>query len=431
MGQDEQTLDDRARLLAAARARIAGGDTKFSVAALCAEAGVTREAFRAYFQGKAALMAALVAPVVPVEEPNSRAASSEPGVSTPDAWLERRLRVFERALTALETKAELTARAHAQAIARLEEKLSLPVMTEPQTAQEPTPQPQPTPQIAADIAPVPAPELLPAERAPMTGVSKEEMTEVLQAARSKVSVAPEAPVPNRNANLRWLAVGALSLVVLLACVGLTLGDTAGAQAPGGGQGVAHRQAMSGIARLMARADSGDVDAQTRLAVAYLRGGDSESAARWSAAAAEAGQPVAQYLAGALTDDKQQAFLLFRAAALRGNLKAMHNLAIAYAQGEGTPKDERKAAEWFARAAERGYVDSAFDLAVLYERGLGVTQDLRQALKWYGIAALAGDGPSQQRAAFLYTQLARGDAEAAGAAAKNFQPLPAVGFANRL
>jgi hypothetical protein len=423
MGQDETSADDRMKLMAAARARVAGGDAKFSNAALCAETGVTRETFRAHFQGKAALMAALVAPE---PDPNPKAAPSEPGVSTPDAWLERRLRVFERALTALEAKADLMAQAHALAIARLEEKLALPAPA-PEAVAVPEPQAvaKPEPELAAE----PAPDFLPPERAPLAAISREEMTEVLQTARTKVAVAPEAPVVDRNFRLRWLTIGALSLVVLLFCVGLTLGDTAGAQVAG--QGIAHRQAKAGTARLMALADFGDANAQAQLAYAYLRGGDTASAARWSAAASQSGQPVGQYLAGALSGDKARAFALFKTAAGQGNLKAMHNLAIAYAQGEGTVKDEGKAAEWFARAAERGYVDSAFDLAVLYERGLGVGQDLRQALKWYGIAALAGDAPAKERAAFLHTQMKPDEARLADAAARSFAPLPVRGFANSL
>jgi len=148
--------------------------------------------------------------------------------------------------------------------------------------------------------------------------------------------------------------------------------------------------------------------------------------------------VAQYLMGALyqqgdrvTADPVMAFNWFARAAEKGNLKAMHNLAIAYAQGMGTAKDEAKAAEWFTRAAERGYVDSAFDLAVLYERGTGVPQDLKQALKWYGIAAMAGDAPAKERADFLHGQMKAADIKLANAAAMAFAPLPALDTANNL
>jgi localization factor PodJL len=155
-------------------------------------------------------------------------------------------------------------------------------------------------------------------------------------------------------------------------------------------------------------------------------------------AAKAGNPVAQYVLGALYQqgdhvpaDPALAVQWFSRAAEKGNLKAMHNLAIAYAQGVGTARDEAKAAEWFTRAAERGYVDSAFDLGVLYERGEGVPQDLKQAMKWYGIAAFAGDQPSKERVEFLKGQMKPADIKLASNAAMAFSPLPALEDANSL
>ncbi|HEU0095629.1 MAG TPA: TetR family transcriptional regulator, partial [Rhizomicrobium sp.] len=61
MGQSELRQDDegRVRLLDAARALMLRGEEKFSVAAVCAEAGVTRDEFRNRFSGRAALMEAL------------------------------------------------------------------------------------------------------------------------------------------------------------------------------------------------------------------------------------------------------------------------------------------------------------------------------------------------------------------------------------
>ncbi|MES2473789.1 MAG: tetratricopeptide repeat protein [Pseudomonadota bacterium] len=441
---DQNDLDDRAKLLGTARAILARGDAKFSIAMLCAEAGVTRDAFRGHFTGKAALLAELMAPVP----------APEPGVALPDAWLERRLRVFERALNALEVRAEATARDQARAIAALEEKLlSLGVVP---TKAEAKPEPAATvPEPAAEEVAVlqeivdpqegaPVPLLAPLEPEPLALLSRAEMADVLQAARGKARPVPEEPAPKTGARLRWLAIGALSLATLFLCAGLTLGDTARAtSADLAGSGTTPRRlAPAGLARTIALADAGDARARVALSVAYLRGAqvgeDTAAAVRWSVAAARDGHPVAQYVLGTLygqgtgvTADPVRAFDLFSAAAARGNLKAMHNLAIAYAEGLGTEKDEAKAAEWFARAAARGYVDSAFDLGVLHERGLGVAQDLKQALKWYGIAALAGDAPAQERADFLTTQLTAPEAQLAANQARGFTPLPALESANRL
>jgi TPR repeat protein len=512
MGQNEVHFSDngRSRLLEAARTLVLAGDSKFSIGSLCAQAGVERSAFQAHFSGRTALMAALMqespaqgaVPVAPVpaednafppaapeagvpkpvsdRPPHQNPKSEpEPSVTTPDAWLERRLRVFERALSALEAKAEATVREHARQIEDLEERLGRLDSTPTERRMESRPvvlaasQPgaiadkQPTPVLAVMSAETsvlpepgageppqadtrPAPEFLAVMPPPVVTLSKEEMADVLQSARDKARAAAakiEVAPPDTNNRVRWLAIGALSLVLLFLCIGLILGNTAGARdgqlAQWQGSGVTHRHVAQGsLERTVALADFGDSRAQARLALDYLRGqgvtSDAQAALRWSAAAARAGQPVAQYLLGSLYQpgspipaDPTRAFAWFAAAAARGNLKAMHNLAIAYDQGQGTPKDAAKAARWFERAAERGYVDSAFDLAVLYERGEGVPQDPAQALKWYGIAARSGDGPSKERAQFLEGQLNAVAVKLALNAAEEFAPIKALEEANSL
>src|SRR5581483_11128097 len=181
-----QATDERSRLLAAARAMVLKGERKFSISRLCSQAGLPRAAFAEYFSSRTELMAELMAdaaaapeeavveiaiqdcgedgretfeaasepaaeaPVqlqpaerapietlaqastqTPVQAPRETRgaealpkAAFEPSVSTPDAWLERRLRVFERALSALEAKAETKEREQARLIAELEEKLA-------------------------------------------------------------------------------------------------------------------------------------------------------------------------------------------------------------------------------------------------------------------------------------------------------------------
>jgi len=108
---------------------------------------------------------------------------------------------------------------------------------------------------------------------------------------------------------------------------------------------------------------------------------------------------------------------------------MHNLAIAFAEGSGEPKDEVKAAMWFARAANLGLADSQFNLAVLYERGMGVKQSLVDAYKWYLIAAAQGDAESKTRAEALSTQIGDADRAAAQQAASGFRPQPLNPSAN--
>jgi len=493
MEQHQSTLAEagatdprRLRLLETAQAMVLRGSKDFSIADLCAEAGVERGIFHDHFAGKTALMAALMrdypvgAPRT-VSQPVSKAdVTPEPSVTTPDEWFERRLRVFERALTAMEAKAETTAREQARVIADLQQRLedkpsSVPALEAaheaiagfaPETAQLHSLEPAaPAKEKAAEISQaempvldeVPVNEVPPEQQAPVAEAKPEApateahdgpvIGDSLPASRNVPDLEDvQLPTPPKASNrVRMMAIAAALLVAVFLGIGFLLGRNmldanAQARAP---DGVAHRQAaQTNFHKTMALADAGDARAQARLALAYLRGqgsaGDADAALLWCVSAAKAGNPVAQYLLGALylqgdhvAQDAGQAVSWFSRAAEKGNLKAMHNLAIAYAQGQGAAKDEAKAAEWFTRAAERGYVDSAFDLAVLFERGDGVPQDLKQALKWYGIAAFAGDQPSKERAEFLRSQMSAQDIKLANNAAMAFAPLPPLAEANNL
>ena len=94
--------------------------------------------------------------------------------------------------------------------------------------------------------------------------------------------------------------------------------------------------------------------------------------------------------GVPADPKLAADWYTKAAEL-GNVKAMHNLAVAYANGNGREANFAEAARWFRSAAEHGLADLQFNLAVLHERGLGVATSLPEAYRWYAIAAAQGDG----------------------------------------
>lgn len=478
----------RSRLLEAAKAMVLAGNKDFSIADLCREAGVERDIFHDHFAGKTALLAALMRDFpAGAPQPSASAQSSspiskadttpEPSVSAPDEWFERRLRVFERALTTLEAKAETTAREQARVIAELQARLesapslrSVTASSAPEAAQAESLEPvlaiydamqtemaalHPAPGAAieepASVRPATdetAPAEMKADQADKTGPEIIAMPAALRHGGKPAPDLEAIAAPKRakaDTRIRLMAIAAALLVAAFVSIGFLLGrdmlDT-NAQARTA-DGVAHRQiAQTTIHKTKALADAGDARAQARLALAYLRGqgstADADAALLWCMSAAKAGNPVAQYVLGALYQqgdhvpaDPALAVQWFSRAAEKGNLKAMHNLAIAYAQGVGTPKDDAKAAEWFTRAAERGYVNSAFDLGVLYERGEGVPQDLKQALKWYGIAAFAGDQPSKERVDFLKGQMKAADIKLATNAAMAFSPLPAPEDANTL
>jgi localization factor PodJL len=164
-----------------------------------------------------------------------------------------------------------------------------------------------------------------------------------------------------------------------------------------------------VQSLLERAEKGDTGAQADLALAYLRGdgvvSNSAAAAGWAAMSASKGEPLGQFLLATLYNngikpDPRAGFRWMSAAALNGNVKAMHNVAVALVTGGGVEKNSAEAATWFGKAASMGYRDSAFDLAVLYERGEGVAQSTERALYWYDKAAAAGDKESAERAHLL-------------------------------
>ena len=459
---NENDAGIRAALIAAARTQIGAADNShFNIAGLCEAAGISKAEFRRFFPGREALIAAVlnedVAQLHEIADANAEprmalAVANGAPVSVPapapDAWLERRLRVFERALAGLETRQEKTEQLLSRSVALLEEKISrpaeAPVIPAAPAIVTPEPLVQTAPAKVQVVAPVAKMTPMPAlEPDPEPPVTQKEMEDLLANARRvarEAFVEPPAPKPKRVPRwMAWTAVGCIAMMVLTALVAANIAGSSSAR----GDGVSHRRlAPPSLAQVTALASRGDLRSQTMLALAYLNGqhgsSDRATALRWGLAAAKQGVPLAQYLVGTIyldgsgvAPDPHQAFTWFEAAALRGNVKAMHDLAIAYAEGQGTAHDASRAAAWFNRAAEQGYVDSQFDLAVLYERGDGVRQNPQAALKWYLIAAAAGDAQARSRAGQLASEMKPVDVARAKALAVGFTPAERDPAANTL
>ncbi len=151
------------------------------------------------------------------------------------------------------------------------------------------------------------------------------------------------------------------------------------------------------AALRALAEAGQVRAQMYLAKLYElgRGGltvDSVQARRWTAQAAEAGDPV-----------------------------AMHNLALYYLEGRGGARDDAAAARLLKRAAAAGIADSQFNLGLVYETGAGVDRNLVEAYRWFQIAAGNGDLKARERAVALEARLSPQELASADRRVARFRP----------
>jgi TPR repeat protein len=150
--------------------------------------------------------------------------------------------------------------------------------------------------------------------------------------------------------------------------------------------------------LEAKAQSGDPQAQTLLALAYHSGvllkNDEEEALRLLRLAAEKGYLPAEeslgiYYAmgiGMEKPDPQAAIKWYTAAAQKGSVDAATNIGSMYASGDGVPKDMTAAVRWFRQAADAGNGAAAYNLALIYRRGDGVPRDDQQGLSWLTQAA---------------------------------------------
>ncbi|MEO8896617.1 MAG: tetratricopeptide repeat protein [Rhizomicrobium sp.] len=438
-------------MLETARALILKDPDRFSVAALCRETGLSRNKMRQYFPTKAALMTALLEPAASqnlqdeIPDADDLTEDAAPAI-TNESWIERRLRVFERALALLENKTEGTSLEQSRAQAMIGERLSGPIsaalaellpIVEIKKELDRETAPEPAGAAPANPEPLVVPPLefhapQPAFHAREKLQTILENTPPAQAAQEKpkflqapwmmfsaglagtaallglllvISNARNTPAPVKTASQATVAIAAHkpvatpkayeqnSHVVVIDATGATPASS----------------------DLDMRAERGDAHAKVEAALAYLRGdgvdADAGAGMRWVQTAAAQGDATAQFILGSLyakgmASDPARASKWYAAAAAQGNVKAMHNLGLAYLNGDGVEKNTATAIDWFTRAATNGYVDSAMNLAVLYDRGEGVARNPHDALQWYDRAATLGDTEAAHRARILRAQLSR-------------------------
>jgi len=172
---------------------------------------------------------------------------------------------------------------------------------------------------------------------------------------------------------------------------------------------------SELARLTAKAEAGDADAQYDLGVRYRDGIGTEAnystAADWFESAAQQGHVPSQLGLGIMyrqglgrPRDLDLAKLWLHAAARAGDADAQKLLGEVYVDSQAAAPDYFQAARWFRAAADQGVVDAQFNMGVLYEGGLGVPRDFGQAYYWFLLAAKAGDRSAPNEADRVAQQL---------------------------
>lgn len=158
---------------------------------------------------------------------------------------------------------------------------------------------------------------------------------------------------------------------------------------------------SAIERFLPLAESGNHEAQTKLAAMYFLGygvtKDYPTALRWLAPAKAADYPEANYWYGicllngyGLQKAPESSVTWFEKAAKQGYVEAQSILGIMYMEGIGVKRDYATSYAWNSKAANNDHPVAMYHLGHLYEKGAGVEQDDKAAVHWYALAAKQND-----------------------------------------
>ncbi|MEI9993445.1 MAG: hypothetical protein WDM91_02525 [Rhizomicrobium sp.] len=354
----------------------------------------------------------------------------------PDAWLERRLRVFERGMGAIEARqeqveknaraaaaaaedavksmqatvaalqaradaAEAKAKATANELRAALNEAALRIQTVESVAHAALAENH-VPEIAGPDDPTAADPMIeradmmapqPAEtpEAPMTEAPRSYLSEVRKsvaaANAAAEAVADAKPTATRASTTRYLLGAIVVIAIFAAAAGMAFS-----------QGVSdgRREALSHIVRVPRR-DAVTADlAHTPLDRLTVRAQAGDGAAEF--------QIGLRYLSVA-PRDPVAAFHWITLAAIQGKPVAQYRLATLYALGTGTAADPTKALQWYEAAALQGNRKAMHDLAVAYAQGAGTAKNPSEAVRWFSRAAALGYVDSEFNLAVLYE---RGD-----------------------
>jgi len=127
---------------------------------------------------------------------------------------------------------------------------------------------------------------------------------------------------------------------------------------------------------LSKANAGDVAAMFNVGVAYANG-------------------------KGVTEDDEEAVKWWRKAAVLGDATAMYKLGLIYANGKGVIEDDKAAVKWYRKAADVGYAKAMVNLGLMYAFGKGVIEDDKAAVKWYRKAADVGYAKAMVHLGLMY------------------------------
>ena len=134
-----------------------------------------------------------------------------------------------------------------------------------------------------------------------------------------------------------------------------------------------------------------------IGAAWSAGAEEMNKADELIAAANAGNPEAQYIWGSVLTEQTEkpdkvalGVSFLERAAKQGHIHAMHSLAIMIRHGEVPGKTKKDAFNWYRLASEAGFAGSQNNLGDMYETGDGVPVSYGDAIHWYTRSALQGE-----------------------------------------
>jgi hypothetical protein len=121
--------------------------------------------------------------------------------------------------------------------------------------------------------------------------------------------------------------------------------------------------------------------------------------------------------GAARSEKDLARL--RAKSDQGNAQAQFELGKMYTTGDGVPRNDEEAVKWFQPAANLGHVEAQYYLGLMYKDGRGTEKDFVEGYKWLNLAAAQGNANAEVRMDALGRLMSRDQIAEAQRAAMNF------------
>jgi TPR repeat protein len=374
--------------------------------------------------------------VVPFASPQESKAPAEP--PRVDAWLERRLRVFEKTLADIETRLAAVQKESSGAAAQVEENTKIfgarldasekrfsdlsgdlttrmagaekrlrDAQTELRTsllnacmridqleavARSVAAQTGYVPPV--EIAPVVEPEATPEpEDKPLTAAADTYLSAARRAAKTAAALAEMENTEKKTKLPSWvnrtnsIIAGVVALFFVLGpMIAYGVGENIGRSTPVRivvpRSAMQHKSAPAKTAqvtpldKLSALATAGNPRAQLLIGLRYLKGD------------------------GVAIDKREAAKWILKASAAHDPM-AQYWTAELFQHGDGVSPDASEALRWYEAAAGQGNRQAMHDLGVAYAEGLGTQKDYDESARWFAKAAALGLTNSQFNLAVLY------------------------------